>query len=267
MTGWLPLTEQKFERRVIGPSTVALYLLAVQAGVFDRHWFSAVTFAVGAFFAGIIGASLEKNRKKTPAQLVRGWSADSTSAASSLSETQQYYAFFKTLALFATLCAALFVCIGIDFGRSWQFSVGAGVAVWFGSLVLAGVASMAQTLRSTPFSWALALVFGCLAAYTVEYSVEIATMMALNAIPSQPWSVAFYAAVAGASVFASCTVNTSRLPIALPCALIALLALQHGIRTGEDSSTYAGIATAVIGVICLWLVPLRFKMGEPPSAG
>jgi len=85
-------------------------------------------------------------------------------------------------------------------------------------------------------------------------------MMAFGTIPFQPWSVVTYAVIAFASIWVSGHAKPSRWPASVPCAVIAALALQHGIRFGESASTYAGIITATVGIICWFVVPTEFRV-------
>jgi hypothetical protein len=132
----------------------------------------------------------------------------------------------------------------------------------YGLIALAtfGLYVLALKLRATPLSWILAFALGCAAAYTIEFVAEFGLMMASAAIPFHPWTLAPYAMVAIASVWVSGHAKPSRWPIAIPSIVIAALALQHGVRTGENASTFAGIITAIVGLICWFFVPREFKV-------
>lgn len=127
-------------------------------------------------------------------------------------------------------------------------------------LAALGLYFVAMKIRSTPFSWILAFALGCGAAYATEFCVEIGWMMTFGNMPFQPWSVITYALIAFSCIWVSGNAKPSRWPLSIPCAVIAALALQHGIRFGETASTSAGIITAIVGVICWLIVPTEFKL-------
>jgi hypothetical protein len=132
----------------------------------------------------------------------------------------------------------------------------------YGLIALAtfGLYVLALKLRATPLSWILAFALGCAAAYTIEFVAEFGVMMASATIPFHPWTLAPYAVVAITSVWVSGHAKPSRWPIAIPCVIIAALAVQHGVRTGENASTFAGISTAIVGLICWFFVPREIKV-------
>lgn len=131
----------------------------------------------------------------------------------------------------------------------------------FGLIGLAtlGLYIVAVKIRATPLSWGLAFGLGLAAAYAAEFSAEIGLMMAFNIIPFQPWSVFAYATIAFACIWLSGHTKASSWPISIPCAVIAAIALQHGIRTEDNASIYAGISTAILGVLCWFIVPKEFS--------
>jgi hypothetical protein len=124
--------------------------------------------------------------------------------------------------------------------------VGTTILVWIG-----------RRLRGGLFGVIYAVVFGCIAAYAVQFAAEIQLLQSFGKIPSnQPWPVITWSSVGLAAIIVAGNASPSGLPVAIPCAIFSILAMQYGVRLSQPASTYAGVATAFIGVACL-LVPRR----------
>jgi hypothetical protein len=133
----------------------------------------------------------------------------------------------------------------------------------YGLIALAafGLSIVALKIRPMGFSRVFAFAFGGGAAYTTEYSAEVGLLIVFGTVPFQFWRIVTYAAaIAVACICVSGCAKPAGWPVSIPCAVIAALALQHGIRFDDAASTGAGIITATVGVICWFTIPGEFKL-------
>jgi hypothetical protein len=125
------------------------------------------------------------------------------------------------------------------------------------ALAAAGLFAVATKIRTTPFAWALAFALACGAAAATQYGASISLRMASGAMRLQPALVVTYAFVAFACILVSGYAKPSRWLIASVCVGVAAFALLLGDGAGTNASTLASLATAVVGIICWFLVPAR----------
>jgi hypothetical protein len=136
------------------------------------------------------------------------------------------------------------------------------------AVAVAALYWIARKVRGRTFALPYAFVLGAMAAYAMEFAAEVQLMQTLGVIPNnQPWPVFFWSGVAFGAIVCAGAAKPSGIPIAIPCGIVAALAPQHGLRFAEPASTYAGLLTAAIALVCLFLVPKQFTDKKQANSG
>jgi len=143
-------------------------------------------------------------------------------------------------------------------GKSQDAMVGPLV---FYVIASGGLAWLASKVRETKLASIYALIVNCGAAYSVGFSFEILLRELTGDIPGgQPWPVITWAVVGVTAFVIAGMAKPSGLLAAIPCWILAALAIMYGAGQNVAASTYGGVGMFLFGLLVLMLVPATKRM-------
>jgi hypothetical protein len=126
--------ERRFELHVLYVFQAMLLAVAVYAIVI-RDWWLVGTCVVAFFLNGLIGQGLQKNRRKSFAQL-SGGSAGEPQTPADLPGDAELFLLMRTVIKFRRLAVLTAAVVTYQMGQRWWVIVGAAVAAWAVSMLL-----------------------------------------------------------------------------------------------------------------------------------